>query len=241
MMVKFMRIAILSDIHGNQTALDAVLQDLAQQKAVDQIVIAGDICLNGPHPREVLETVRSLNCPVIQGNVDVEMVSGTFKKGGKKRDVIAWTREQVGEEGLGYLASLPFSYRVANPEGSDALVVHANPRDLQQAIFPTSSDDMLESLLGGVGPDIGAVAFGHLHIPYVRRWRHLLLFDVGSCGLSRDQDVRASYGILTWGNQEWEAEVRRVEYDVNAVVQQLEASGIPHVQKRIKILTEARY
>src|SRR5689334_10911651 len=102
-----MRIAVISDIHGNQTALEAVLRDLAQQPPVDQTVIAGDLCLNGPRPKEVLKIVNKLQCPVIRGNVDEEVVSQGSKKGAKKRDVIGWTREQIGRKGLDYLASLP--------------------------------------------------------------------------------------------------------------------------------------
>ena len=80
-----MRIAIISDIHGNQVALEAVLQDLERQPAIDQLVIAGDLCLNGPCPRQVLEIVQELNCPVLQGNVDVEVVTQAPEKGEKKR------------------------------------------------------------------------------------------------------------------------------------------------------------
>jgi putative phosphoesterase len=236
-----MRIAVISDIHGNQTALEAVLHDMAQQPPVDQTVIAGDLCLNGPRPKEVLKIIHKLHCPVLKGNVDAEVVNEAPKKGSKKRDVVSWTRTQIGRKGLDYLASLPFSHRVQNPEGSDLLVVHANPLDLEQAIFPTATDEALEPLLGGLEPEIGALAFGHLHIAYTRRWHHLLLCDVGSCGLPRDEDTRASYAILTWQNNEWQAEIRRVDYDLAAAVKQLQDSGIPHVEKRIKTLIEARY
>jgi len=80
-----------------------------------------------------------------------------------------------------------------------------------------------------------------LHIAYTRRWRHLFLVDVGSCGLPRDEDHRAAYGILSWQGNGWEAEIRRVPYDVQAVVKQIKTSGMPNVQKRIKTLLEARY
>jgi putative phosphoesterase len=236
-----MRIAVISDIHGNQTALEAVLRDLAQQSSVDQTIVAGDLCLNGPRPKEVLKIVNKLHCPVIQGNVDAEVVNEAVKKGSRKSDVVSWTRAQIGRKGLDYLASLPFSYRVQNPEGGDLLVVHANPLDLEQAIFPTDTDEVLEPLLSGLDPTIGALAFGHLHIAYTRLWHHLLLCDVGSCGLPRDEDTRASYAILTWEHNGWQAEIRRVDYDLAAVVQQLQESDIPHVEKRIKILTEAKY
>src|SRR5712664_2891046 len=133
-----MRVAIIADIHGNQVALDAVLQDLSQQPAIDQIVIAGDLCLNGPQPREVIQTLQELQCPVLQGNVDTDTITGAPEKGAKKRAIIAWTREMIGQEGIDYLATLPQSYLVDNPEGSDVLVVHANPLNQQDAIFPTS-------------------------------------------------------------------------------------------------------
>ena len=235
-----MRIAIISDIHGNQVALDAVLEDLSHQPQVDQLIIAGDLCLNGPRPREVLETIQGLHCPVIQGNVDVEVVTSAPDKGEKKRNTAAWTREQIGQAGINYLATLPFSHRVANPDGSDLLVVHANPLNLEDAIFPNAPDSMLEHLLGALDPTIGALAFGHLHIAYTRRWRHLLLADVASCGLPRDEDLRAAYGILSWQSGNWEAELRRVPYDVKAVVKQIKTNGMPNPDKRVKILLEAR-
>jgi putative phosphoesterase len=236
-----MRVAVISDIHGNQLALEAVLADLQQQSAVDHLVIAGDLCLNGPCPREVLQTVQQLECPVIQGNVDAEVANGAPDKGAKKRTTASWTREQIGRAGIHYLASLPFSHRIHNPDGNELLIVHANPLNLEDAIFPNAPDSELVRLLGDLEPTIGALAFGHLHIAYTRQWRHLLLADVASCGLPRDEDLRAAYGILTWQDQSWQAEIRRVAYDVKAVIKQIKASGMPNPDKRIKILTEARY
>ncbi|MBO0779933.1 MAG: metallophosphoesterase family protein [Ktedonobacteraceae bacterium] len=236
-----MRVAVIADIHGNQLALEAVLQDLAQQPKIDQLVIAGDLCLNGPCPAEVLEIVRSLNCPVLQGNVDSEVVSDKPRRGEKKSNMIAWVRKQIGDAGLAYLAALPFSHLVNNPSGSDLLVVHANPLNQDEAIFPTAPDSMLEHFLDGLDKTIGALAFGHYHVAYQKRWRHLLLVDTGSCGLPRDEDLRAAYVILTWRDGTWQAEHRRIPYDVKAVVQQIKKSGMPNPEKRIKVLTTARY
>jgi predicted phosphodiesterase len=236
-----MRIAVISDIHGNQLALEAVLRDLEEQPRCDELVIAGDLCLNGPRPQEVLQIVRNLGCPVIQGNVDLETVTEAPEKGEKKRTTIGWTREQIGSAGIVYLASLPFSYRVAYPEGRDVLVVHANPLNMEDALFPNAEDETLASLLGSLDQQIGALAFGHLHIAYTRSWRGLLLADVASCGAPRDEDLRAAYGILSWRDDQWEAEIRRVPYDVRAVVKQIKSCGIPNAEKRIKVLLEARY
>jgi putative phosphoesterase len=236
-----MRVAVIADIHGNQLALEAVLEDLSHQPAIDHLVIAGDLCLNGPCPQQVLEIVQKLECPVIRGNVDVEVVNEAPDKGPKKRTNVNWTREQIGPAGIDYLASLPFSHLITNSGGSDLLIVHANPLNVEEAIFPNAPDSDLERLLGGLEPTVGALAFGHLHIAYTRRWRHLLLADVGSCGVPRDEDLRAAYAILLWQDNAWEAEIRRVAYDVKAVVKQIKTSGIPNAEKRVKILTEARY
>lgn len=236
-----MRIAVISDIHGNQLALEAVLRDLEQQPRCDQLVIAGDLCLNGPRPREVLQTVRDLRCPVIQGNVDLETVNQAPEKGEKKRNTVSWTREQIGQSGIDFLASLPFSYRATNPAGRDLLIVHANPLNLEDALFPNADDETLERLLGELDTQVGALAFGHLHIAYTRRWRGLQLADVASCGIPRDEDLRAAYGILAWQNEQWEAEIRRVPYDVQAAVKQIKSCGMPNADKRVKVLLEARY
>lgn len=236
-----MRIAIISDIHGNLIALDAVLQDLNEQPPVDQLIVAGDLCLNGPCPRQVIERVQALHCPVIQGNTDFEIVTQAPEKSEKKRNTAGWTREQIGQPGIHYLASLPFSHTIANPGGSDLYIVHANPLNLEDAIFPNATDDELERLLGELDGRIGALAFGHLHIAYIRWWRNLLLFDVGSCGIPRDEDHRAAYGILNWNGKAWEAEIHRVPYDVEAVIRQIRTCGMPNPEKRVKVLVEARY
>ena len=235
-----MRVAVISDIHGNQLAFEAVLHDLAQQPEIDQTVIAGDLCLNGPRPRQALEMVRELGCPVIQGNVDAEVANGAPDKGPKKRTTVSWTREEIRQSGIDYLAGLPFSQRIAGPE-DDLLIVHANPLNLDDAIFPNAPDSDLQRLLGGLDDEIGALAFGHLHIAYTRRWRQLLLADVASCGLPRDEDLRAAYGILTGQNGAWQAEIRRVAYDVEAMVKQIKTCGMPNADKRVKTLLEARY
>src|SRR5258708_8296243 len=118
-----MRIAVISDIHGNQLALEAVLQDLDRQPPVDQLVVAGDLCLNGPCPRQALEIVQGLNCPVLQRNVDLEVVTQAPDKGEKKRNTAAWSREQIGRAGIDYLASLPRSHHHTKPNATHLRIV----------------------------------------------------------------------------------------------------------------------
>ncbi len=242
-----MRVAVLSDIHGNVLALEAVLADLAAQGGADALVVAGDLCLDGPRPREVLDRLQALGCAVIQGNTDRDLAHPTRDSIDDSSDdwhaaLFHWTREQVGPAGLEYLAGLPFSHRVPDPTGETALlVVHANPRDLDTHLRPAAPEETILPLLVGLPADITALAFGHLHIPYTRRVGGILLIDISSVGLPKDGDRRAGYGLLTWQNGGWQVEQRRVEYPVDAVVAQLRAADPPGAQQLIRQLLRARY
>jgi CHAD domain-containing protein/predicted phosphodiesterase len=242
-----MRVAILSDIHGNILALDAVLDDLAAQGGADTLVVAGDLCLDGPRPREVLERLQALGYPIVQGNTDRDLAHSSRDAADTPADdwhaaLFNWTREQIGPAGLDYLAALPFSHRVPDPTGETALlVVHANPRDLDTHLRPAAPEEAILPLLADLADDITTLAFGHLHIPYTRRVGDLLLANISSVGLPKDGDRRAGYGLLTWGRGGWQVEQRRVEYPVDEVVAQWRAADPPGAQEIIRLLLRARY
>lgn len=238
-----MRVAVLSDIHGNVLALEAVLTDLEVRGGADLLVIAGDLCIEGPRPREVLERLQALGVPVVQGNTDRDLVQPTPADADEEyAALLDWTREQIGSAGLDYLANLPFSHRVPDPTGETALlVVHANPRDLDTHLRPFAPEETILPLLGGLTAEITALAFGHLHIPYTRRVGDLLLANISSAGLPKDGDRRAGYGLLTWDTGGWQVEQRRVEYPVDEMVAQLRAADPPGAQQLIRKLLSARY
>jgi predicted phosphodiesterase len=242
-----MRVALLSDIHGNLVALEAVLDDMARQGTFDEMVVAGDLVWSGPWPGEVVDRVRSLTDTVIQGNTDAFFCrTPGDAPPGKREERFAtqlhWMREQLGAERVAYLAGLPFSYRISPASGRDLLVVHANPSDLERAITPKMTDAELDALLGETDRgDWVALAFGHLHIPFTRHWRDRLLVDVASAGLSMDSDPRAAYAILTWTGQAWQAEHRRVFYNVPMVVHQMRAGGMPRGKHFAERLMSASY
>src|SRR3954452_16601872 len=211
-----MRLAILSDIHGNILALEAVLTDLKARGGADVIAIAGDLCLDGPRPREVLDLVRSLGSPVVQGNTDYSLaLTPEETADSETADLHQWTREQIGADGIEYLRNLPFAHRIREPEGEGVvLIVHANPQDRDQHLRPLAPEAQIAPLLEGVAPEVTTIAFGHLHIPYVRQVGRLRLVDVASVGLPKDGDRRAGYGLFTWDDGGWQIEQRRVEYPV---------------------------
>lgn len=234
-----MRIAILSDIHGNLAGLDACLNDLAQQGGADSIVAAGDLCVDGPKPKKVLQRLIDAGIACVRGNTDRELSERADEKmSAMDRSQLEWTRKQLGDKLLAWLGELPFSLRFGDA-GSELLVVHANPTNDHEHLWPDADDAMLERLVGS--ETAAAIAFGHLHLPYARVWHGKLLVNVASAGLPKDGDARASYAILTQRSGGWQARHRRVEFDVKKVATQIADCGIPGSADLIATLRRHRY
>ncbi|HZO92683.1 MAG TPA: metallophosphoesterase family protein [Candidatus Baltobacteraceae bacterium] len=234
-----MRIAILSDIHGNAHALARCLDDLASRGGADVIVAAGDLCLDGPRPARVLERLDAAGARLLRGNTDRMIGEGAAaQEDPEDARAVAWAREQIGEQHAERLRDLPFSLTFGDAEDG-LLICHANPKNDHEHVWPDAYDDTLERLFGDVPQR--TVAFGHLHLSYVRVWRGRTLVNVASAGLPKDGDARAHYAILTQRSGGWEIASRRVGFGVDKVVRQLRESGIPDVEKRIETLRRHRY
>jgi putative phosphoesterase len=232
-----MRIAILSDIHGNLVGLDACLADLAAQGGADEIVAAGDLCLDGPKPKKVLQRLSEIGVLCLRGNTD-RYVADASGNDPSEDSQIAWTRRELGEKWLAWLRELPFALRIGEEE-NQLLIVHANPKTDDEHLWPDADDATLERLIGNESAT--AIAFGHLHLPYVRMWRGKLLINVSSAGLPKDGDSRACYAILTERNGGWQVKHRRVAFDVKKVATQLADCGIPGSDELIATLRRHRY
>lgn len=225
-----MRIAILSDIHGNLTAFEAVLADL-RQAAPDLVIHGGDLADGGSSPVEIVDRIRDLGWPGVMGNGD-ELLSRpqSFEDFARHspalaalwdavRRMAAFTRGLLGEERLSWLGQLPPA--ITQPEFA---VVHASPRSCWQAPPANAADSDLEQVYTSLSRPI--VVFGHTHVPAVRRLPGTLslLINAGSVGLSFDGDPRASYLLLDEGTPS----IRRVPYDMEREINLLHSSGIPH-------------
>jgi predicted phosphodiesterase len=231
-----MRIAILSDIHGNSVGLDACLDDLVGQGGADNIVAAGDLCMDGPKPKAVLKRLEAIGALCVRGNTDRYIALGDDDP--HEASLVAWQRERIGAEWTRRLGELPFQLRFG-PDDNALIVSHANPKNDDEQVWPDAADDQLERLFGDV--DARAFAFGHLHLPFVRVWRDKLLTCVASAGLPKDGDPRAHYAILTLRSGGWEVKSRRVLFDVDKVERQLLRSGIPEVERCVSVLRRHRY
>ncbi|MHB8145132.1 MAG: metallophosphoesterase family protein [Vulcanimicrobiaceae bacterium] len=237
-----MRIAVVSDIHGNLVGLDACLADLQSQGGADLIVAAGDLCMDGPKPKKVLQRLAEVGARCIRGNTDRYLAAtddaALADLSESDRQQIPWQRADVGEKWIAWLRDLPFSLRFGE-EDAQLLVVHANPATDDEQLWPDAEDALLERLIGDEPAQ--TIAFGHLHLPYVRAWRGRLLVNVASAGLPKDGDPRAGYAILTARSAGWEVRHRRVAFDVKKVATQLADCGIPDSTNLINVLRRHRY
>ncbi len=235
-----MKVAVLSDIHGFSIAFDRVRDDIAREPGVDQVIIAGDLCEEGPDPAGVLDRIASIDAIVLQGNTDRDLANQTRTSNGAK-----YTMDQLGQEGLRYLRELPFSHRVSPPGGvgpaDDLLVVHANPFDQDRHIRPHADASELQELVGDT--QAAVIAFGHLHIAYVRNLFHMTLIDVSAVGNPKDNDLRSKWGLIEWNpdDREWSVSLRYVDYPLEETVAQILESGVPNPKKLIAKLERASY
>ncbi len=242
-----MRIGLLSDIHGNLVALEAVLADMQQRGPLDEIVVAGDLVWEGPWPSEVVDRLKVSGAVVLAGNTDAFLARRPDHPPEHKEPLSfaahwRWLTEKLGPERIAYLLALPSSHRVSPAPGHDLLVVHANPTDDERYILPRMSDSDLDELLGPVADcEWEALAFGHMHIPFIRCWRDRLLVNVASVGLPRDGDQRAAYAILAWDGAAWQAELYRVMYEVPIVIHEMRNGGLPRGKYLAERLAKASY
>lgn len=238
-----MRVAVLSDIHGFNLALERVLDEIAVSGPFDEIVVAGDLCETGPAPKAVLDRLRSEPVTIIQGNTDLDIVNAA--RLGHDTESLDFTVSQIGPDGVDFLSSLPFSRRISPPGGSDPshdlLVVHANPRNMIEKIDPNMTDREIREVIGDERP--GALAFGHIHICYTRTIDETRLVDVSAVGNPKDGDLRCKFGILTWNEESktWLGDIVKLEYPLAQTEQQILNSDLPDPEKVLKKLKRARY
>jgi putative phosphoesterase len=236
-----MRLAIVSDVHGNRRALEAVLEDL-RKVAPDMIVHGGDLAYGGTHPAEIVDRIRALGWPGVRGNTDemlwapeslTNFAAKTPQLGpllALIQDLIPPTLARLGEERLRWLEGFPERFA-----GEGFTLVHASPGDLWRAPMPNAGDQELQGIYASLSARI--VVYGHIHRPYIRRVGEMMVVNTGSVSQSYDGDRRASYLVIEGES----VSIRRVEYDVESEAKELQRSGLPHAEWMAKILLAGQY
>jgi predicted phosphodiesterase len=220
-----MRIALLADVHGNLSALDAVLDDIATTGGADVLLALGDLAMLGPQPAEVIDRLRETGCVAIQGNTDIwynQTLAEDFAAQDERLAWIIryahWARPLLGEERVRYLLELPFSWQADLGGGERLLAVHGSPRRIDEPIHPESPPALLDEVLSGVSASV--VAFGHTHRAMVHKHNGVTLVNPGTLGnqIPPDRDARATYGLVTWETGRLEVVLRRLAYDASATL-----------------------
>jgi putative phosphoesterase len=236
-----MRVAIVSDIHGNRRALDAVLADL-RQVAPDLVVHGGDLAAGGTRPADIIDQVRSLGWPGVSGNTDEmlwapERLTAFAATQPQLAYLLATSAEAIpsivtalGEERLRWLEALPASYT-----HDEFTLVHASPGDPWRAPMPDAGDDELRNTYASLHASI--VVYGHIHRPYIRRLQGLTVANTGSVSQSYDGDTRASYLVIDGEN----ITIRRVKYDVQSEAEELLHSDMPLAAWMARLLLAGKY
>jgi len=236
------KLGVLSDLHGNATALEAVIAD-GIEVGVDRWWVLGDLVAIGPEPLRTLALLSELgSVEISRGNTDRYVVTGERPPPhaedvrrnpelGPRREQVeqsfTWTRDSLsGTPWLDWLAALPLELRCELPDGTRLLGVHASPgRDDGVGITPDRSDDELLATLAGADADI--VIAGHTHVPADRRVGTVRAVNLGSVSNPVTRDLRASYAVVHADRSEHRLERRRVEYDRAAFLVAVDRSGHP--------------
>jgi len=241
-----MRLAVLSDVHGNLPALEAVLADV-QRYDVDGIIVAGDLTA-GPQPTEVICLLRSLGSWMIRGNTDNNLL--LYAKGdapdgwcvSKQWAVMRWSHRSLDEKALEFMAELPEQRVVALGGTAPIRVVHGSLRDPSESLFPDRDPEKLSQfrearllppdhdplrldlVLAGIEEPV--LVCGHTHIPWKKEHDGKLALNPGAVCGPLNGDVRAQYGLLAWQGGHWEVEHRAVPYDLDLVRAAFGESGL---------------
>jgi predicted phosphodiesterase len=229
------RIAALSDVHGNVTALEAVLADVARAKP-DHIVVAGDLVLNGPEPAAAVDALRSAaeaGTAVIAGNTDVAVADFDYAAAfpwmtDGVPDAIAaaaeWAHDALGDERVEWLRALPSERRLRTDDDTLVLVCHASPGSqtagLDQNLDPSVTIELLART------DARVIICGHTHLPEVRDLGFKVIVNAGSAGYVFDGDSTASWALIEIDDGEVRAEIRRTEFDTLSVANAISERGL---------------
>jgi predicted phosphodiesterase len=226
-------IAVLSDIHGNVAALDAVLADIATRRP-DRLWVAGDLLLGGPRPAEVVTRLQDLErkgAHIVAGNTDIAATDGDYAAAYpwldevpvSHRDAAEWARDQLDDDQLDWVRRLPIERRVWDGD-TLALLVHASPGS-QTAGLPADLDPST-TVERVTRTEARVICCGHTHVADVRELGRKLIVNPGACGWSFDGDPAAGWALVRLDGDAPSAELFRVTYDAQMVAEEISARGL---------------
>lgn len=235
-----MRVALISDIHANLPALEAVLESIGRTEGIDAVYHLGDLVGYAPWPDETVARIRAEGLAGVAGNYDSTVATDYKHCGCRYTDPrqeelshlsYEWTRAHVSADTRSYLGTLPFRLDIrplgGHAQGPTAILVHGAPSLNTLYWTEDRSDDFCLKMAGMVGARPGDVmCFGHTHLPWHRQVAGIHFVNTGSVGRPKDGDPRAGYVILGLG-ESVAVEYVRVEYDVARAAAAIRDSTLP--------------
>ena len=233
-----MRVALISDIHGNRVALETVLSAI-EKEMPDHVVCLGDVAAMGPDPGGSIDLLESLGCPVVMGNADTALFTDPVDiraniENPIVRDLIIWTQEQLDHRQRTFVASFVPSLELDLGSGVRLLCFHGSPRSNTEIIRAETELDALRTAIDGTTATL--LAGGHTHHQLLRRFGGQWLINPGSVGLThRPTQVDrptgsppwAEYGIVTVEAGAIDVSLRAIPLELERVRAQVPAS-MPH-------------
>jgi predicted phosphodiesterase len=229
------RIAVLSDVHGNLLALEAVRAALKKERP-DGVMICGDLVLNGPDPAGVVDAIRELESDgalVVAGNTDIAVADFDYAAAFPSlmdgvpesiRSAAEWAHAELGEARVDWLRRLPSERRLRVGELL-LLATHASPGSQTEG-FDLALDPNV-TIERAARTDARVICCGHTHLPEVRDLGWKLIVNGGSAGYVFDGDPTASWALVEVDGDQVSGEIRRTEFDALAVSNALSARGLP--------------
>ncbi|HUO41347.1 MAG TPA: YfcE family phosphodiesterase [Methylomirabilota bacterium] len=232
LLVKDKRVAVISDVHGNLDALQAVVSD-AQKSGLQIFLNAGDAVGFCIYPSEVVQTLRSAMFLNVLGNVDQEVLEELQDPGRGTNDADKKLAiKELTPSDVEYLESLPRELRL-EVDGTQVLITHGTPQSIDEHIYPDSPTEMLRDIASKATADI--IITGHSHMPMKRDIDGVTFLNPGSVGRPVDGDPRAEYAILSFNPTS--VDFRRVNYDVEAVANEMRKKRQP--ERLVQVLLRA--
>lgn len=227
-----MLVALISDVHGNLVALDTVLSDLERERP-DGTVCLGDVAATGPQPREAVERLRALGCPVVMGNADEELFRplrsvpprAASKDGRRVWEIDRWCTARLSPENLEYLRGFRPTVDLSLGHGRMLLCFHGSPRSFDDVIEATTPDGELDRMLSG--HEATVMAGGHTHVQFVRRRRETTMLNPGSADLN---PPGAEYALVASERDRLRIDLRCLVLPNDEIRRTALESGMPHAE-----------
>jgi len=226
------RTAVITDIHGNLAALEAVLEWI-DNEGIERVYCGGDLVGYGAYPNEVCALIEERGIPTIYGNYDYAIARdlddcGCAYINEHDRELgqqsVAWTLEYTDQRAKGFMRELPFDLRF--DVGQVAVhLVHGSPRKVNEYLFEDKPASLYERLAGA--EEAQTLVFGHTHKPWVHEYGGVLFVNCGSVGKPKDGDARAGFAILEPAGDRLDVTIQRVEYDAEQAARDVAAAGLP--------------